>query len=167
MARKSTPWTDKEIGDEIREVMRIKNIERMPTSSEILGLDDFSGLSQAISVNGGFKKWAVKLKIASLSANYNIKKLSEDEISHAFKMREQGYKLWEIAERFGVGITCISNNLKKYAEIEELKTNEKMEPEKVVIKIDSTKQSQDEYHREQLESEKKRLKERFAFMYNK
>ena len=56
-----TPWTEEQIKEGIFEVMKILNIDRMPSSSETKIALNYYGLSVAIQRNGGFKYWADKL----------------------------------------------------------------------------------------------------------
>lgn len=53
-----TPWTEEQIEQGILEVMKILNIDRMPSSSETISALNYNGLSMAIQRSGGFKKWA-------------------------------------------------------------------------------------------------------------
>lgn len=162
MSRRNTPWTEREIEDSIRRVMKIKNIERMPTSTEILTLPEFTGLTQAISLNGGFRKWQEKINVKSIKEDKGTKSFTEDDIKKMLKMKQEGYKIKEIAERYGIGMSWASTLCTRQARVE---ANKKLKSISLDIKAGSNKEVQDKYHREQLEAEKKQLKERFSFMY--
>lgn len=56
-------WTNELIENKIHEVMRVLNINRMPSASETQLILKDSSLSNKIAKTGGFTKWANKLEI--------------------------------------------------------------------------------------------------------
>ncbi len=56
-----TQWNDELIEKQIRRVMKTLEINRMPTSVDILKATNNSSLSNAIKRNKGFNEWAKKL----------------------------------------------------------------------------------------------------------
>lgn len=70
--------TDNEIENEIREVMRILCIERMPTSTEVRSFG-CSGLESSISKTGGYDVWRLKLGLSHKRDSPDEDKLSEIE----------------------------------------------------------------------------------------
>lgn len=56
-------WTDENIENAIREVMKKAKIDIMPTNKILCEYTGNSGLSNAISKHGGWKYWAEKLNI--------------------------------------------------------------------------------------------------------
>jgi len=72
-------WTDEIIKNKIYEVMRVLDIDKMPSASETqLILGDFS-LSNKIAKTGGFNKWANKLGL-------EIKR-SETQLGQEFEVK--------------------------------------------------------------------------------
>ncbi|APC41084.1 hypothetical protein [Clostridium estertheticum] len=70
-------WSDELIENKIYEVMRILDINRMPSASETELILRDSSLSNKIAKTGGFNEWATKLGL-------NIKK-SETQLGHIFE----------------------------------------------------------------------------------
>lgn len=77
-----TCWTEKMVEQEIKEVMRAMNIDRMPSRSEIELIRGDTSLTNKITKTGGFYFWANKLgleiKNSETKFGYEIeKKISE------------------------------------------------------------------------------------------
>lgn len=70
-------WTDETIENKIHEVMKVLDIDRMPSTSETELITSDSSLSNKIARTGGFKKWANKL-------GFDLKK-SETQLGHKFE----------------------------------------------------------------------------------
>ncbi|MZQ74920.1 MAG: hypothetical protein GT589_02035 [Peptoclostridium sp.] len=72
-------WTDEKIEYEIRNVMKILNIDRMPSCAEIKVITGDDALTNKIAKTGGFYQWADRLQIevkkseTQLGVRYELK----------------------------------------------------------------------------------------------
>lgn len=86
-----TPWTEDEIKQGIFEIMKILNIDRMPSSGETISALDYNGLSMAIQRSGGFKHWAKKLSLDTKKSETSLGQVYEEYILEL--LRNKGYEV--------------------------------------------------------------------------
>ena len=102
-------WTEEDIINEIINVTKILNINRMPTASEIdLALGN-SSLGNAISKRGGYKFWANKLNLKTKDSESNLGKRWEYEVKDL--LEEMGYKVDKMSTNHPYDL-LINDNIK-------------------------------------------------------
>ena len=104
-----TQWNDNLIKEEILKVMKVLNINRMPTSVEIERVTNNGKLTSAISRRGGYKCWAKKLNLSQSECETRIG-LKEELYIKTF-LESKGYKVEKMSTRHPYDL-LINGNIK-------------------------------------------------------
>ena len=115
-----TPWTEEQIEQGILEVMKILNIDRMPSSSETISALNYNGLSMAIQRSGGFKKWAKKLKLDTKKSETSLGQEYEEYVLNLLKTK--GYEVERMSVRHPYDL-LVNQNIKIDVKISNLYKN--------------------------------------------
>jgi hypothetical protein len=86
-----TKWTEKNVIEKLREVMKAIDVNRMPSHSEMTSVTGDYALSNKISKDGGTQKWADKLNLRSKNSCTAKGEVVEKEIFE--KIKSMGYKV--------------------------------------------------------------------------
>lgn len=84
-------WTEEKAKNEIKDVMKALNLNRMPSRSEIEKVMQTSTLTNYISKNGGFKFWADKLSLNMKKSETSLGKEYEQYITDL--LNRKGYEV--------------------------------------------------------------------------
>lgn len=169
------PWTYGNIEYEIKEIMAKLKINRMPTFAEMNEVTNSGSLTNAINKTGGLMVWKINLDLVEKKKKTISTKITEEVRCEIQKLRADGKKLKEIANRFGISIDTVYRQLRiKMEEVGAIGKQrlEKTTPEearreevnKICKEIERRKMEEESWWKEQIKEEKKLLKERFGFV---
>lgn len=101
-------WTDEKIKEEIFSVMKILEINRMPSSVEIERAGNCT-LSSAIGKHGGFNQWAKKLGLNQSKCQTRIGQIGECLIKELIE--NKGYKVEKMSSKHPYDL-LVNGNIK-------------------------------------------------------
>lgn len=103
-------WNQTTIENELKEVMRIANIETMPTHSLMNAITGNCGLSLAVSRNGGTKYWASRIGVEIKYCETELGYLYESECM-GYLINNYGYECERTKERYPYDL-LVNRNIK-------------------------------------------------------
>lgn len=110
-------WTEEKAKNELINVMKALNLNRMPSRSEIEKVMQSASLTCHISKNGGFKYWAEKLNLDTKKSETSLGQEYEEHVLNLLKTK--GYEVERMSVRHPYDL-LVNQNIKVDVKISNL-----------------------------------------------
>lgn len=113
-------WSEEDIISEIFKIMKVLDIDRMPSSVEIERVIGNTSLSNVIAKRGGFKKWANKLNLKQSKCETRLGLYGEEKVKSI--LEDKGYIVEKMSVKHPYDL-LVNGNIKIDVKISNKYTN--------------------------------------------